>query len=123
MAPEISYQVIGGLFEVHNELGPGFIYRIYARACYREMQARGLEVKPFREMTAFYRSEPIGTIKLMHLQIEDKVMLFPVAVRDRRQIEPENLRRWMVNQSVPLGIVANFCAERVELDFMKERGR
>ena len=32
--PELSYQILGGLFEVHNELGPGFIHRIYARACY-----------------------------------------------------------------------------------------
>lgn len=120
MFPEVSYQIIGGLFEVHNELGPGFIHRIYANACYRELQDRGLEVRPLREMTVFYRGEPVGEIKLGHLQIEGDIMLFPVTVRDKRQIEPENLRRWMASQGVPLGIMANFHAGRLEPMFMKE---
>ena len=118
--PEISYQVIGGLFEVHNELGPGFIHRIYANACYREMQARGLEVKPLTRMTVLYQGEPVGEVKLKHLQIGNHIMLFPVAVRDMRQVEPENLRRWMASQGVPLGILANFQSERLDLMFMKE---
>lgn len=123
--PELSYQVIGGLFEVHNELGPGFIHRIYTRACYREMQERGMEVKPRTDLTVFYRGQPVGEIKLGHLQIGGEMMLFPVAVRDEGRIELENLRRWMVSQGVPLGIMANFYAERLEPRFMKavkERG-
>ena len=76
-------------------------------------------MKPLREMTVFYRGEPVGTVKLGHLQIEDKIMLFPVAVRDQRQIEAENLRRWMVSQGISLGILANFHAERLEPVFMK----
>jgi len=120
MFPEVSYRIIGGLFEVHNELGPGFIHRIYANACYREMQNRGLEVRPLREMTVFYQGEPVGEVKLGHLLIEGNIMLFPVAVHDKRQIEPENLRRWMASQGVPLGMMANFHAERLEPMFMKE---
>jgi len=117
--PEISHQVIGGLFAVHNALGPGFIHRIYTNACYHEMQTRGLAVAPQREMIVFYRGRPIGTVKLGHLQIENKLMVFPVAVRDIQQIKPGNLRRWMVDQEVALGILANFSAERLELVFLK----
>jgi len=47
-------------------------------------------------------------------------MLFPVAVRDTSRIQPENLRRWMASQRVLLGILANFCAEQLNLVFMKE---
>ena len=120
MFPDLSYRVIGGLFEVHNGLGPGFIHRIYANACYREMQDRGLEVKPLRHMTVMYRREAVGDVHLRHLQIEDRMMVFPVAVTGTNQIEPENLRRWMASQGVPLGILANFHAERLDLVFMKE---
>lgn len=119
--PDLSYKVLGGLFEIHNELGPGFIHRIYAAACYREMQARGLKVVPRREITVFYQGESVGQVKLKHLQIGREMMLFPVAIRDHRQIEPENLRRWMAQERISLGILANFCAERLILDFMKER--
>lgn len=49
-------------------------------------------------------------------------MIFPLAVREISQIEPENLRRWMESQDVPLGILANFHSERLDLQFMKETG-
>lgn len=117
--PEISYQVIGGLFEVHNELGPGFIHRIYTNASYREMQMRGFEVKPLKEMALFYREKPLGHVKFGHMLIEGSIMLFPVAIRDITQIQQENLRRWMRDQGVPLGILANFHADKLDLRFMK----
>ena len=118
--PEISGQIISGLFEIHNNLGPGFVHRIYANACYKEMQSRGLEVKPIREITVYYRGKSVGRVRQKHLLIEGVIMLFPVAVGDIEQIEPENLRRWMSSQGVPLGILANFQSERLELKFMKE---
>jgi len=120
--PELTYRVIGGLFEVHNELGPGYIHRIYANACYRELQQRGLEVRPHSDMTVFYRGEPVGQIKLRHLEIRGDLMVFPVAVRDEEQIELENLRCWMASQGIRLGILANFRAERLQPKFMKELG-
>ena len=117
--PELSYRVIGGLFEVHNELGPGYIHRIYANACYRELQQRGLEVKPHSDMTVFYRGKPVGQIKLGHLEVRGDVMAFPVAIRDDEQIELENLRRWMASQGIRLGILANFRAERLAPKLMR----
>ena len=111
--PELSYQVIGGLFEVYNELGVGFIHRIYANACYQEMLLRGLAAKPLKEMAVLYRGETIGKVKLGHIQIEDKIMLFPVAIQDTNQFQPGNLRHWIERQDIPLGILANFHAERL----------
>lgn len=122
--PEITYRVIGSLFEVHNELGPGYIHRIYGNACYRELQSQGLDVKALPHMRVLYRGESIGAVKMGHLFVEGKIMVFPMAVRETSQIEPENLRRWMASQGVSLGILANFHSERLDLVFMKElRGR
>lgn len=117
--PEISYRVIGGLFEVHNELGAGFIHRIYANACYREMQRRGFEVKPLREMAVFLQGSPVGQVSFGHILIEGKIMLFPVAITESNQIKQSNLRHWMRDQGISLGILANFHATSVELTFMK----
>lgn len=51
--PELTYEIIGAVLEVFHTLGPGFIYRIYANACYHELKLRGLEVKPHREFRVF----------------------------------------------------------------------
>ncbi len=117
-SPDLSYQIIGALFEVHNELGPGFIRRIYANACHRELLARGLAVQTAKALTVHYRGEPIGQVAFEHLLVEGSIMVFPVAISDVAKIEFENLRRWMRVSSVPFGILANFYAMRLDPHFI-----
>ncbi len=116
--PELSYEIIGALFEVHSELGPGFIRRIYANACYRELLARDLAVQATKAITVYYRGEPIGEVAFEHMCIDDRIMVFPIAISDVGKIEFENLRRWMSVSSVPFGILANFHATRLDLHFI-----
>lgn len=61
--PDLAYTVVGGLFEVHNELGPGFIHRIYANASFHELKLRGLEVTPHKSMQVYYKGVSVGKIK------------------------------------------------------------
>ena len=120
--PELSYEVIGSLFAVHHVLGPGFVYRIYANACYREMQSRGLDVRPLKQMTVYYQGEILGTVKLDHLLVEGCLMVFPVAISDLGNMKPQNLRHWMASQQISLGILANFNDTQLKPVFMKETG-
>lgn len=108
LAPDLTYAIIGGLFEVHTTLGPGFIHRIYANACYHELQLRGLEVQPRKAYQVIYRGHPVGEIKFGHLQVGDSVFVFPVAVQDINNIRINNLKDWMRVQNIPIGILANF---------------
>ncbi|OIO92965.1 MAG: hypothetical protein AUK03_08905 [Anaerolineae bacterium CG2_30_64_16] len=112
--PELTWEVIGGLFEVHGTLGPGFIYRIYANACYHELKLRGLRVRAEREMQVIYRGAAIGAIKFNHLRVENDLLVFPVAIMDVNDIRLNNLKDWMRVERVPLGILANFYAESLD---------
>ncbi|MFO7536724.1 MAG: GxxExxY protein, partial [Chloroflexota bacterium] len=73
---ELTHTIIGALYDVHNGLGPGFIYRIYANAIYYELQLRGLEPKPHHIYQVIYRQQPVGAIKFKHVQIDDRLMVF-----------------------------------------------
>ena len=109
LSPELTYTLIGGLFEVHHELGPGFIWRIYVNACRHEFELRGLDVQLQKVMHVIYRGIPIGSIKFTHLRVEN-TMVFPVAIQDITDVRINNLKDWMRVQRVPLGILANFHA-------------
>jgi len=106
--PELTYEIIGGLLEVHTTLGPGFIHRIYANACYHELGLRGLELQQRKEYQVIYRGRPVGEIKFGHLLVEGSVFVFPVAIQDINDIRINNLKDWMRIQQVPLAILANF---------------
>ena len=115
IAPELTRAAIGGLFEVHTTLGPGFIHRIYANATYHELLLRGLEVLPRREYQVIYHGQSVGEIKYNHLQVDSKLMVFPVAVQDINSLSISNLKDWMGVQGIPLGILANFFPAKLEL--------
>jgi GxxExxY protein len=106
--PELTDQVIRGLYEVHTILGAGFIHRIYANAVYHELRLRGLAVYPHREYHVYYRGRSVGAIKFNHLQIDNRLMIFPVAIQNLDHISLNNLKSWMKAQNVPLAILANF---------------
>jgi len=108
LSPELTYEIIGGLFEVHTSLGPGFIHRIYTNACYYELQLRGLDVRLQRAYQVIYRGRLVGEIKFGHLLVDGSVFVFPVAIQDINGIRINNLKDWMRVQHIPLAILANF---------------
>jgi GxxExxY protein len=116
--PKITYEIIRGLFEIYHGLGPGFIHRIYANACYCEMQHRGLAATAYREMTIFFKERSVGNMKLNHLLIEGCVMLFPLAIQTIGQIVHEDFQRWLADQGIQLGILTNFHSQSLKPDFI-----
>ena len=116
---ELAYGIAGGLYEVHTLLGPGFIHRIYANACYRELQLRGLAARPAKRMQVMYKGTAIGTIAFGHLTIEDKVIVFPVALHHTNTIHLEGLKDWMRACDIHLGLLANFNAPRLDVTFVR----
>ncbi len=114
VSPELTGDVINGLYQVHTILGPGFIHRIYANATYHELLLRGLEVLPRREYQVIYRGRSVGTIKFNHLQVNNTLMVFPVAIENINNISINNLKAWLQVQKIPIGILANFYPTRLE---------
>lgn len=108
VSPELVYDVMGALFTVHATLGPGLIHRIYANACYRELQHRGLPVRPQKEINVIYRGTAIATIKFAHLKIADQLLVFPVTLANISTLNLNNLTNWLRAEQIPLGILTNF---------------
>jgi len=117
--PELAYTIVGGLFEVHNTLGPGFIHRIYANASFHELKLRGLEVLPRKSMEVYYKGVSVGRIKLGHIQVGDDVMVFPVAIQDINDLRFTSIKAWMMREGIKLGILANFYATTLEPVFLR----
>jgi GxxExxY protein len=55
----VANAVIGAAIEVHRQLGPGFIEKIYQEALCLELDARGLAFERERAVLVHYRGTPI----------------------------------------------------------------
>jgi GxxExxY protein len=117
--PDLVYQIVGGLYEVHNLLGAGYVHRIYCHACDHEMRLIGLDTKLQKRIQATYKDVVLGDIAFGHMLVEGQVMVFPVAIGSLRSIHLENLKRWMRLCNIHLGILANFDAIRPEVEFIR----
>ena len=106
--PDIVGEVLGATVEVHRTLGPGFIHRIYANACYHEYRLQGAGAEPRKEYHVIFQGDSIGSLKFNHFVVEGTVMHFPVAIRDVADVNVHNLKDWMRHQGIRLGILTNF---------------
>ena len=112
--PDLAYQIVGGLYEVHTTLGAGFVHRIYA-----EFGLRGLAVKPAKRMQVTYKGIVIGDVAFGHIVVEGRIMVFPVAIGDISQIHLDSLKDWMRQCDIQLGILANFDAIHLDPVFVR----
>lgn len=112
--PDLVGEILDALYEVWKILGPGFIHRIYANACLHEMRLRSMDVLPRAEFNVFLDGADLGSIKFGHLQIDNRVLVFPVAISSIEQLRISNLKAWMRHLGVPLGVIFNFRSTRFE---------
>lgn len=117
--PDLAYQIVGGLYEVHTILGAGFVHRIYANTCYHELKLRNLAVKPAKRMQVTYKGVVIGNVAFGHTVIEGKIMVFPVAIGNINDIHLDSLKDWMRMCDIQLGILANFDAIHLKPVFIR----
>lgn len=105
--PDLSYKIMGVLFAVHNELGPGFAEKHYQRAVREEFTKRGVRFKEQLKVS-LGKGGLIGCYYIDFV-IEDKIVLeIKVSPRFTRENILQVLR-YLKETDIELGILASFA--------------
>jgi GxxExxY protein len=78
---DLSYQMMGAIFEVHKELGPGFLEAVYEKALMEEFTKKAVKVETQRVIDITYKGKKIGVHRLDML-VEGKVVVELKTVKD-----------------------------------------
>jgi len=71
---ELSYEIVGALFEVYNFLGSGYQEKYYQKALSSEFKKRGIEIKEQLPIKLYFREQYLG-IYYVDFLIDDKIVL------------------------------------------------
>ena len=111
--PELSYRIMEAVFEVHNQLGPGFGEEIYHHALIAELEVRGIPFETQKTIPVMYKGRSMGIYRL-DLVIDGKIILELKAVASLNDLFKQQVNSYLKATSIRLGILINFGARRVE---------
>jgi GxxExxY protein len=111
--PELSYNIMEAVFEVHNQLGPGFGEEIYQQALIVEMETRSIPFEAQKSLVVWYKGKPMGTYRLDFL-VDGKIILELKAVSSLNDLFKQQLTSYLKATDLRLGILLNFGTRRVE---------
>ena len=111
---ELSYAIVGVLFDVADDLGGGYQEKYYQRAVARGLKNKGLG---FREQVAVpleFHGESIGRY-FIDFVVEDRIVLEIKASNRFYSRDIKQILAYLRSTNINLGILANFTRSGLEL--------
>jgi len=111
---EITEAIIGAAFEVHAQLGYGFLERVYHRALQVELLRRGFRVELEKRITVRYKDVVVGEYDA-DLLVEDVVLVEVKIAPQYDKRDEAQLLNELKAIGIKLGFLLNFGRSKVEL--------
>ncbi len=111
-----TYRVLGCVYEVYKQLGPGLLESVYEKAMMQELKLRGFEVRNQVLVPVFYKGELICSDMRLDLIVDDKLILELKSVVEYRKLFEKQLLTYLRMMNCELGYVINFNSEDIKYD-------
>lgn len=110
--PELSYRIVGVLFEVFNNLGAGHREKHYQRAVAAELKKSGLKYQEQVVAPIHYKGDKLGAY-LLDFLIDDKIILELKKDQGVSRKSIEQVIAYLKAFKLKLAIIANFTINGV----------
>lgn len=108
---ELSYEVRGAIFEVHNELGPGLLESIYEAALVQELKNRNLKVETQKSLPVIFKGRELDVKFRLDLLIEDQLIVEVKSVESLLDVHKKQLLTYLKLTNKKLGLLVNFNSD------------
>ena len=105
---EISYKVIGAIYKVYNELGPGLLESVYEAALCYQLRKDGLKVDNLVRLPVIYDGHVLPVDLRLDVLVEDKVIVELKAVAEMKAVYGKQLLTYLKISHLKLGLLVNF---------------
>ena len=104
---ELSQKIIAAAHNVHNELGQGFLEKVYKNALAVELQEEGLDYSLEVPMSVRYRGSVVGDY-VADMVVENKIIVEVKAVSELSSAHEVQLVNYLKATGIQVGLLVNF---------------
>jgi GxxExxY protein len=106
----LSDSILKIYYEVYNELGYGFLEKVYQNAMYLELKSQGFKVEAQKQIKVFYKSQIVGEY-FADIIVDDAITLELKASECLKDEHQAQLLNYLRATKVEIGILLNFGTE------------
>lgn len=104
---DLTKDIINAFYEVHKELGFGFLEQVYQNALYKELMKRGFNCEPQKPVNVYYKGELVGHY-VADMVVNGTVILELKAVSTLRAEHEWQLINYLKATGLQVGLLLNF---------------
>jgi len=111
---EESYKIIGACFEVHKELGPGFLEPVYQEALSREFIIKNIPYEKEKVLTINYKKIKLDKKYIADFVCYKSIIIELKAVNSLIKEHEAQVLNYLKATGFKLGILINFGSKSLE---------
>ena len=111
---EESYKIMGAIYEVHKELGPGLLEKVYQEALEKELKLQGIPFEREKCFTITYKGEELEQKYIADFVCYNKIVLELKAVDNLLPVHKAQVINYLALTGYKLGILVNFNDEKIK---------
>ncbi len=104
---ELTEKIIKAFYDVYNELGYGFLERVYQNALHFELKARGHQVEVQKEIKVYYKGVEVG-LYYADIVVDNKIILELKAAETLVEEHDHQLLNYLRGTDMEVGLILNF---------------
>ena len=109
-----SYKITGALYEVHKELGPGLLEKVYQEALEKELRMQGIPFEREKRFNISYKGEDLEQMYIADFVCYDKIILELKAVDTLLPIYTAQVINYLAITGYKLGLLVNFNTVQIK---------
>ena len=104
---EVTGSILKLFYEVYNELGHGFLEKVYQNALYTELKINGFDVESQKQIKVYYKNVEVGEY-YADLIVNDKLILELKATEAITEAHEFQLLNYLKSTNIEVGLLLNF---------------
>ena len=104
---ELTSKIINAAHTVHNELGYGFLEKVYHKSLFIELSKRGYKVEMQKPIDVRYDNQIVGDF-FADLLVENKVVVEVKSVDKYTSVFEAQLLNYLKAAGLEVGLIINF---------------